>query len=166
MKQLLLHEGRATATSLEQQTPLHIAAMTGYLPSVQLLLDNGAPLGAEDGYGRIELYYAAANGHMSVVELLLHRGANANPKEGKTVDRPIFGAAINGHHHVVRFLLDRGGFADFMDGDAGEALYHAARLGSHGVLKLFFHTETIIGMDKTFGSTFDKVIMRDVLHAA
>jgi ankyrin repeat protein len=165
LKQLLSHGGRVTATTSKQQTPLHIAAMTGYLPSVQLLLDNGASLEAKNWVGHTALYYAAANGHMSVVSYFSTAvQKKANPTEGWTFIGPIFGAAINGHHHVVRFLLDRGGFADFMDGDAGEALYHAARLGSHGVSKLLFDTETIIGTEKKFGSRFDKVLMRRVLH--
>jgi ankyrin repeat protein len=67
---------------------------------VQLLLDAGSAVDAEDAYGWTALRLATANGHDEVVELLL--GAGADPQSSLAV------AVQQGHHEIAQLLRDAG----------------------------------------------------------
>ncbi|MCP4367299.1 MAG: ankyrin repeat domain-containing protein [Deltaproteobacteria bacterium] len=75
------------------QSPLHRAAINGYVPVVKKLLESNANVNAQDEYGvRVidydverqgflangfsPLYYAAENNHIHVAKLLISNGAN------------------------------------------------------------------------------------------
>ncbi|KAL0634201.1 hypothetical protein Q9L58_006877 [Maublancomyces gigas] len=62
-----------------QQTPLILACIAGYLVVTEYLLLMGAKSTGQDYYGRTALHYAAEKGHISIVELLL-------PCDGSTVN--------------------------------------------------------------------------------
>jgi ankyrin repeat protein len=49
---------------------------------VQLLLEKGAAVDAEDTYLRTALYYAASDRHEAVVRLLLEKGAAVDTEDG------------------------------------------------------------------------------------
>ena len=51
-------------------TPLHAAALTGQTEAVELLIDKGADLNAENENGVTPLQMAAQQGHPAIVELL------------------------------------------------------------------------------------------------
>jgi len=142
--QLLLDNGACTGATdhLGEQTPLQVAARKGHLPVVQLLLDNEPCTEVRDRSLRTALCRAAQDGHVGAVGLLLSLGADANPVGIPPTDRPIFKAVIFEHHHVVRLLLDKGVMANSLDANAGEALYHFARLGRLKVERLLFGRES------------------------
>jgi len=58
------------------RTTLHLAAMKGYLPIVQMLLEKGMDINARDNYGWTPLHLAAERGQQAVVKALLERGAD------------------------------------------------------------------------------------------
>lgn len=58
------------------RTTLHLAAMKGYLPIVQMLLERGIDINARDNNGWTALHLAAERGQQQVVKLLLDRGAD------------------------------------------------------------------------------------------
>ncbi|MCE5317683.1 MAG: ankyrin repeat domain-containing protein, partial [Parachlamydia sp.] len=62
------------------ETLLHIAAKSGKLGNVTLLLLQGASLSAQDEYGFTPLHVAARNGHANVVSFLLACGADSQAK--------------------------------------------------------------------------------------
>ena len=68
------------------RTPLHLAAMWGYIRVIQYLLDRGADINARDNKGYTPLHYAAEGCETRAVKLLLRRGADptARNAEGKT----------------------------------------------------------------------------------
>lgn len=88
-------------------TPLHIAATYESKKIVQLLLDNGADMEAENSSGETPLHLAASQGSLSSLELLLRRGAliNAQDKKGYTA---IGLAAINDQVASLECLIRRG----------------------------------------------------------
>lgn len=60
-----------------------VAASSGKLELVSLLLKNGAEVNVTDVNGRSALFYAAYYGYVSICELLLVNGAYADNQENK-----------------------------------------------------------------------------------
>ncbi|KAJ6441465.1 ankyrin repeats (3 copies) domain-containing protein [Purpureocillium lavendulum] len=87
-------------------TPLHLAAMRGFVDIAKLLLERAdIKLDEQDFYRRTPLSYAAERGNTEVARLLLERNEvnhEAKDKEGKT---PLDYAVSEGRAAVVRLLL-------------------------------------------------------------
>ncbi|OLP94080.1 Ankyrin repeat, PH and SEC7 domain containing protein secG, partial [Symbiodinium microadriaticum] len=107
-------------------SPLHLAAKSGELEVVVLLLDAGAPLEAEDYTGATALHWAAANGCSEVTSVLLARGASpaASDRSGA---QPLHDAAWSGHSDAAKALLRWGASTDATD-DRGRTPLHCAAL--------------------------------------
>ncbi|KAJ7500912.1 ankyrin repeat-containing domain protein [Mycena galericulata] len=79
---LLLHVGGdPNACSDNNRTLLCIAAERGNSGMVELLVDRGAKINAQDASGT-PLAVAASRGHMQIVEILLNKGADVNAEGG------------------------------------------------------------------------------------
>jgi hypothetical protein len=102
---------------VEGKTALQIAAGTGNVAVVQLLLDRGADINAPDVWGGTALFCAAISAQPEMVKLLLKRGADANPNDdgatalgfaahqlGECTDA----AGHRGYEEVVRLLQEAG----------------------------------------------------------
>jgi ankyrin repeat protein len=88
-------------------TPLGGAASTGCLELVELLLNCGANINAQNHACITALMQAAGNNHIEVVRLLLNRGADVNLASytGRTA---LSMAILNGNTKMVCLLLDHG----------------------------------------------------------
>jgi len=106
---------------------------------VELLLDHGADIEAENGSGSSVLYMAVANGQEEVVRLLIYRGADVRSRRqyGMTA---LQNAALYGREEIVRLLLDKGAdieAKDARDGRNGATVLCAvARFGNTAMVKL------------------------------
>jgi ankyrin repeat protein len=83
---------------------LHVAAKSGHVSMVKLLLDKGATINIQDESGNTALHYASANGKKDMVKLLLEKGADAsvvNAKEQKAIDY----SNIKGYNEITELLL-------------------------------------------------------------
>jgi len=86
---------------------LYMAAYSGFVEGVALLLDHGANPNAKISSGHSALMEAARDGNTRIAQLLLDKGADINAKQddGKTA---LHHAAERGRGSTIRLLLDRG----------------------------------------------------------
>ncbi|TFJ86432.1 hypothetical protein NSK_002089 [Nannochloropsis salina CCMP1776] len=98
------------------RSALAVAAMQGDEESVQVLIEDGYQVGAEDVHRLTPLSYAAWKGHAAVVELLLEGGADGGHFDDFGVT-PLHKAAAFGHPRVVSMLL-RGRVREGCEGEA------------------------------------------------
>ena len=86
------------------ESPLMLAALRGYLPLVKKLVANDADVNKP---GWTPLHYAATGGHVPIVEFLLDESAyiDAESPNGTT---PLMMAAMYGSPEAVKFLIQAG----------------------------------------------------------
>ncbi|XP_014272664.1 receptor-interacting serine/threonine-protein kinase 4 isoform X1 [Halyomorpha halys] len=89
------------------KTPAHLAAISGSVESLQILLDHGASLSATTEEGYTVLHEAAKHGHTEIVKWLLDRGAEieARDRQGQTA---LHTAVIWCRYETVDLLLNQG----------------------------------------------------------
>ena len=87
-------------------TPLHMAAQSGSVDCIELLLQHGANIEAATSDGRTPLHIAAANGQLLAVKCLLEKGARGTATDNKG-RLPLHDACFKGHVEVARFLLEK-----------------------------------------------------------
>lgn len=94
--------------------PLMLAANSGSVESVKVLLDKGAsPSVAHEGNGVTPLVAAAVGGSSEMVRLLLQKRANVDQAESRNWTALCF-AAQYGHHEIVDLLLASGADAGWV----------------------------------------------------
>lgn len=113
-------------------TPLHKAAQTGDLVSLQSQLKRGADPNLRDGEGRTPLMYAAAAGQLAAERALLAAGANVNAhsRAGRTA---LLETAVNGRIKSARLLLAAGADVNAISRGFGSALEAAERSGHNDI---------------------------------
>jgi ankyrin repeat protein len=116
--------------TLGHQTPLHLAACSGSVESVKLLLAHGMPVDAKDWHKRTALEAAAGCGHAAVVQELIRAKADIGP--GSTGCYALYPAARNGHIAVARVLLDA--MAAKEQAAAASLSLHAAVTAGHAAM--------------------------------
>jgi uncharacterized protein len=111
-------------------TPLHYAARTGDLATVQSLLRSGAKADAENRYGVTPLSLAVEECNLDVVNALIAAGANVNHAlpEGETI---LMTAARTGNVEVLRALLKHLARVETRDGFYGETALIWATAADH-----------------------------------
>jgi hypothetical protein len=73
-------QGSIDESDIRGRTPLHLAAMRGYLQIVLLLIAKGIDVDAKDNQGWTALHLAVERGHQPIVQALLDAGANPHGK--------------------------------------------------------------------------------------
>ena len=136
-------------------TPLSMAAQSGHVAVVKLLVEKGAAVDAKVNYpgapapivefyadpatvklliikapikaiGATSLYIAAKEGHVGVAKVLLDNGAAINAV-ADDAGPPLSIAAFNGNVEMVRLLLERGAVVDAKTNDGVTSLARAAQ---------------------------------------
>eukprot|EP00794_Sanderia_malayensis_P015706 gene15706-17291_t len=88
-----------------QQTPLHLACLTGHRVTVLKLIENGADIERLDSRGYTPLLYACSHEHVDIVCDLLDRGAKYSKNHGYM--SPLKISLENGHKEVCYVLVER-----------------------------------------------------------
>uniref|UniRef100_A0A094ZSW2 Ankyrin repeat and death domain-containing protein 1B n=1 Tax=Schistosoma haematobium TaxID=6185 RepID=A0A094ZSW2_SCHHA len=88
------------------RTPLHLAASSGNLPMVKLLIEGRALVDPVDKFGITPLFWAVYNNYKNVAHYLLNMGAKHNrvTKNGMT---PFLIAASKGNELLMEILVKR-----------------------------------------------------------
>jgi ankyrin repeat protein len=117
-------------------TALHTAAFKGNLPLVNLLLENGADMEAENNLGEIPLDHAVYNGSEPIVQLLLQQNPHtikARANDGKTL---LHYAARGGHLSIIKLLLmTEPNLLDAEDSTGRTALFRAVFTGRKEIVE-------------------------------
>ena len=117
-------------------TPLHRAAIYGFVDIVRLLLDSMANIEAQSqDFGRNALQWAAWHGHEAIVKLLLERGAQIEAQDERKWT-PLHLAASEGHEGVLNSLVGENLNMNGTDAYGATALYRAAEGGHEGSARL------------------------------
>ncbi|WP_353238741.1 ankyrin repeat domain-containing protein [Limnohabitans sp.] len=95
---------RTEVRNANDESPLMLAALRGYLPLVKKLVANDADVNKP---GWTPLHYAATGGHVAIIEFLLDESAyiDAESPNGTT---PLMMAAMYGSPEAVKVLIQAG----------------------------------------------------------
>ena len=123
------------AQDKDHDTALHLAAFSGRLEIVKLLIDHGANTAAENDNGELPLHlvsqgqYVSKENGVGIVQLLLDRGADVNAPDSHQ-DTPLHSASSLGRLEIARALLDHGAKPG-LGNDRAQTPLHLASLGSY-----------------------------------
>ena len=115
--------------------PLLMAACSGHLEVVQLLLEAEARIDATDNEGNTALICAAYRRHFDMVQLLLQAGSSTNVANvyGETA---LICASVRGNTGIARLLVEAGSHTDHANMHGETALCRAAGRGHLEVVRL------------------------------
>lgn len=134
---ITIRDGRtsyhAPPPTAKKGTPLHWAAFYNRPEVLDYLIEQGARVNADDGYGNTPLHFAAQSGSMKMIRSLIKAGADWKTK-GRGYGSP---NATPLHYaktvEIAEFFVKQGIAID-MDSDLGQPIHSAAHFG---------HTEVI-----------------------
>jgi ankyrin repeat protein len=126
IKALLDVDADVNVTDELGETPLHIAAVRGYLQAASMLIAKGANVNAGDVRGLTPIHAAAWAGNNEIVEMLIDKGADINARDEDSVT-PLHAAALAGRNETVALLIARGANVNVKN-DEGMTPLHAAAL--------------------------------------
>lgn len=113
---------------------LVIAARTGSITAIDLLLEKGGNINEQDSIGRTPLYAAVVGLHIEVVAKLIHYGANVNLANNYGMT-PLMYAAGMGNKSLVELLLASNADPLAVSGEDMTALDYAKFQGHKEVAK-------------------------------
>lgn len=95
------------STNAMSNMPLHAAVAGRNFDLVEMLVENGAPVNAQQHGGWTPLHAAAQNGDVPMVAVFIAAGADPNARADNQ-QRPIDLALTKGHHDIVTLLEQYG----------------------------------------------------------
>ncbi|PMG11287.1 hypothetical protein BCV00_18200 [Vibrio breoganii] len=111
--------------SFHFETPLHLAASSGYLDVVKILLEHGALINSKRWGERTPIMFASAYGQTDIVKYLCTQGADVNLRCNEkhygiqTDYSALHFAARNGHRETYEVLLKYGANKEAVECNTG-----------------------------------------------
>src|SRR6266478_2431647 len=132
------------------ETPLHAAAQSGYREIVELLVECGASLDAQNIYQETSLHMACCKGKLDVARFLIESGApvSALDNNGWT---PLHTASNCGQLDVVKLLLECGIDINIRGGGGETSLFLASGWGKVDVVRFLIEHAANINMEDNDG---------------
>lgn len=149
-------ESLAFSRDRRNQTPLHWAARGGHVVVIDLLIEAGADVRAEDKNGHEPLAAAVESGQATAVSRLLHHGANANARGGHFGGHVLHRAVLQKNEEAVRALLDAGADPNRTDASGKTVLHDAISVGRKSMVVCLLEDNNV-SLEAVSGPTkFDK----------
>ena len=117
------------------ETPLMLAAKTGYDDMIRLLLEHNAQTEAISNTGESALFYAVRMGRLEAARILVTNGSPVNSKNRRGLSPPLI-ALVAGDLSMIQVLLEGGGEPDLADHRGETLLYKAVLMGNHVLAEL------------------------------
>ncbi|KAF2883925.1 hypothetical protein ILUMI_22242 [Ignelater luminosus] len=136
----------------EKNRALHVAANTGEINMIDLLLSNGADVHASDIRNVTPIVDSTVHGNVEVLHHFLHRGINMQSIEydGRNL---LYAAISMGYQDVVDLLLSHGFDIESKDNTGGTSLHVAADYGHISIVELLLSKGANINAKDNDGRT-------------
>ena len=133
--------------------PITLAAKSGYLDMVDLMIHQDCIMEARDEYGWNALHVAAFHGHYEIIERLIGGGVSAKAITTRKAT-PLLFAVREGHFATVERLLRGNTDSDHVnwkDEYGQNAVHHCVRNGSLEVFNLLMSNGGKVSSENSFG---------------
>ena len=125
------------ARDIDNDTPLHRAALRGNDTAISVLIQHGAEVNERGYVGRTALHSACSHGYVACVHELMRHGADVEAKDADNEASPLELAAYFNHPVCVKMLLDKYSASINATNKFGDtALHKAVCMGNLQVVKL------------------------------
>ena len=137
----------------DSHKPITLAAKSGYLAMVELMIQEDCDTDARDENGWNALHFASHNGHYHVIERLIANNASAKATTSRK-ETPLIFAIRGGHFAAVDRLLrsdNSGSLANAEDERCQQPVHHAVRGGSVEIFNLLMSNGGKVNGENCFG---------------
>ncbi len=130
---LLIQHGADANTHL--QMLLLLASSSRSVETVQLFIELGADVKAQDGGHSTPLHVASSKGNAETVQLLIKLGADVNAQD-RSQSMPLHLASSSGNAEILQLLIGHGADVNAQDGSYSTALHLASSKGDAETVQL------------------------------
>ena len=133
--------------------PLTMAAKSGCLAMVELMIQESCDINATDDKGWNALHFASHHGHYHIIERLFAGGVSAKATTSRK-ETPLLLAVKENHFPVAERLLRSDNDSNLVKAEdefAQQAVHHAARTGSVDIFNLLMSNAGKISVENSFG---------------
>lgn len=133
--------------------PLTLAAKSGCLAMVELMIQENCDVNARDEVGWNALHFASYHGHYQVIERLFASGVSAKATTSRK-QSPLLLAVQRSHFPVVERLLRSDNDSSLVSGGderGQQPVHHAVRVGSLEILGLLMSNGGKLNVENDFG---------------
>ncbi len=144
---------------LGYNTPLEVAAETGNVEILQLLLDAGVDINS--GFPLIS---AIQKNRLDIARWLIKRGVDVMISPGDPVEQPIHTAAIEGNDEAIIMLVNAGNSVNAQDAFYETPLHRAARGGHVNTMNLLRELGAVDAPKNVWGHTAKEIYK--IIHSS
>lgn len=149
----LSHGFKLQDLTRDRYKPLTLAAKSGCLAMVELMIQNDCETNALDDSGWNSLHFASYHGHYQIIERLLSCAVSAKATTSRK-ETPLLLAVKRGHFPVAERLLRSDGVSTLVNAEderSQKPVHHAARIGSVEIFELLMSNGGKVDVENSFG---------------